>query len=249
MLPLSIIIVTKDEEKNIGEALESIKGASEIVILDAFSTDRTLEICREYTDKIYQVEWQGYARQKQKAIEFAKGPWIFILDSDERFTESLWEEITNTILNNNQYSGFYLPRKNFFLSKWIKHGGWWPDYTLRLFIKEKAFVEDRRVHEKVAVNGKVGYLKNHLKHYTYRTISDYIKKMDRYSSLSAEELKGKGVGFSMSKLIFHPLSTFSKMFFLRQGFMDGIHGFILATLYSFYTFLKYLKLWEMSKKE
>ncbi|OGW39867.1 MAG: glycosyl transferase [Nitrospirae bacterium RBG_13_39_12] len=246
MIPVSVVIVTKNEEKNIREALQSIRDMAEIIIVDAFSSDNTLGISREYTDKIYQAEWQGYAKQKQMAIEHAKGPWVFVLDSDERFTESLRQEISDVVKNNGIYSGFYVPRKNFFLGKWIRHGGWWPDYTLRLFIKDKAFMEDRKVHEKVVVNGKVGHLKNPLEHYTYRNVSDYIKKMDLYSSLSAEELKEKGASPRIIKMVVHPLSTFLKMFFLRRGFMDGVHGLILSILYSCYTFLKYLKLWETS---
>ena len=246
MLPVSVVIVTRNEERNIREALQSIRDVAEIIIVDAFSTDRTADICREYTDKIYQKEWQGYAKQKQTGIELANSEWVFILDSDERFTEFLWKEISDITNHNRGYTGYYVPRKNFFLGKWIRHGGWWPDYTLRLFLKDKAVMEERKVHEKVVVNGKVGYLKNHLEHYTYRTVSDYLKKMDIYSTLSAEELKSKGVSSGVLKMIIHPLFTFSKMFFLGLGFMDGIHGLVLAVLYGYYTFLKYLKLWEAS---
>jgi glycosyltransferase involved in cell wall biosynthesis len=248
MIPVSVAIVTKDEEKNIQEALQSIGDVAEIVIVDAFSTDRTIDICREYTDKIYHTEWRGYAKQKQVAIEHAKGPWVFILDSDERFTESLREELSSVVKNNNVYSGFYFPRKNFFLGKWIRHGGWWPDYTLRLFLKDKAFIEDREVHEKVIVNGSVGYFKNPIEHYTYRSISDYLKKMENYSTLSAKEILRMNPEPSyislMLKMLIGPFFTFQKMFFLNQGFRDGIHGFMLAVLYSFYTFLKYAKVWE-----
>ena len=166
LLPLSVVIVTQNEEKNIREALHSIRDASEIIVIDAFSTDRTADICREYTDKIHQKEWQGYALQKRSGIELATQKWVFILDSDERFTEALWNEITEVINLNQQYNGYYVPRKNFFLGKWIRHGGWWPDHTLRLFLKDKALMEERKVHEKVVVNGKAGYLRNHLEHYT-----------------------------------------------------------------------------------
>jgi glycosyltransferase involved in cell wall biosynthesis len=246
MLPISVTIVTKNEEKNIRAALESVKNGTEIIIVDAFSTDRTLEICREYTDKIYQEEWKGYAKQKQLAIERAESPWVFILDSDERFTRPLWEEIERTIRSGDTYSGFYVPRKNIFLGKWIRHGGWWPDYTLRLFLRDNAAIEERKVHEKVIVRGKTGYLKNHIEHYSYRTISDYLKKMDIYSTLSAEDLQRKNIKPGVMKLVVNPLATFFKMFFLRFGFLDGIYGLILAILYSQYTFLKYLKLWEIS---
>jgi glycosyltransferase involved in cell wall biosynthesis len=245
MIPVSVVIVTRNEEKNIGDALESVKDFEDIVVVDSFSEDRTVEICKKYTYRVYQHEWQGYAKQKQMAVDYAEKPWVLILDADERVTQRLKSEIMEEI-KNASFSGFYIPRKNFFLDKWIRHGGWWPDYTLRLFLKDMAFIEDRKVHEKVVVKGKVGYLKNPLEHYTYRTVSDYIKKMDRYSTLSAEELREKGVNPGLITMVVHPLSTFFKMFFLRGGFMDGIHGLILAILYSYYTFLKYLKLWESS---
>jgi len=248
MLPVSIVIVTQNEERNIREALQSIKGAAEIVVIDAFSTDKTVDICREYTDKIYRIEWQGYAKQKQTGIEHARSEWVFILDSDERFTDSLWKEIADIIGNSEKYSGYYVPRKNFFLGKWIRHGGWWPDYTLRLFLRGKAIMQERSVHEKVIVQGGTGYLSNHLEHQTCRSISEYIKKMDIYSTLSAKELKEKGIRSGTFKLVVHPLFTFFKMFIFRLGFMDGIYGLALAVLYSCYTFLKYLKLWEFSNK-
>ncbi len=245
MMSVSVVIVTENEEKNIGDALESVKDFKDIVVVDSFSEDRTVEICKKYTNRVFQHEWQGYAKQKQRAVNYAEKPWVLILDADERVTQRLKSEIMEEI-KNASFSGFYVSRKNLFLGKWIRHGGWWPDYTLRLFLKDIAFIEDRKVHEKVVVKGKVGYLKNPLEHYTYRTVSDYIKKMDRYSTLSAEELREKGVNPGMITMVVHSLSTFFKMFFLRGGFMDGIHGLILAILYSYYTLLKYLKLWESS---
>jgi glycosyltransferase involved in cell wall biosynthesis len=247
MLPLSVVIVTQNEERNIREALQSIRDASEIIIIDAFSTDRTTDICREYTDKIYQKKWQGYALQKQTGIELAANTWVFILDADERFTEPLRKEVAEIVNSHRAYAGYYVPRKNFFLGKWIRHGGWWPDHTLRLFMKDKAVMEERKVHEKVIVNGQTGFLRNHMEHYTYRTVSDYIRKMDTYSTLSAEELRKRGKGSGFLTLIFRPIFTFFKMFFIRFGFMDGLYGFILAVLYGHYTFHKYLKLWELSR--
>lgn len=139
MIPISVVVVTKNEEMNIMEALESVKDAAEIVVVDSFSTDKTLEICRRYTDNVFQKEWQGYARQKQMAIDMAGGPWVLILDADERLTDSLKKEIPAAI-KDGRYAGFYMPRKNFFLKKWMRHGGWWPDYTLRLFRKDSAFM-------------------------------------------------------------------------------------------------------------
>ena len=231
MLPLSVVIVTYNEERNIRDALKSVREASEVIIIDAFSTDRTTDICREYTDKIYQREWQGYAIQKRTGIDLATNPWVFVLDSDERFTEPLRKEIGEIVISRQAYNGYYVPRKNYFLGKWIRRGGWWPDYTLRLFLKDKAIMEERKVHEKVIVEGQTGYLRNHLEHYTYRTVSDYIRKMDTYSALSAGELKKKGKSSGFLTLFLRPIATFLKMFIIRFGFLDGLYGFILAVLY------------------
>jgi len=243
LIPASVVIVTKNEEMNIKDALDSAKDSAEIIVLDSYSTDRTVEICRRYTDKVFQREWQGYSRQKQAAVNMAAGPWILILDADERLTSELRKEIADAV-NENKYDGFYIPRKNFFIGKWIKHSGWWPDYTLRLFKKNAGSLEDREVHEKVIVKGSVSHLKNPLEHYTYDSISDYLRKMGNYSTLAAKELKKNGITPNPLDLIFRPFFTFIKMFFLRLGFMDGMHGLILAVLYSYYTFLKYAKTWE-----
>ncbi|MBI5212282.1 MAG: glycosyltransferase family 2 protein [Nitrospirae bacterium] len=255
MIPVSVVIITKDEEINIGDALESVKDFEDVVVVDSFSNDRTVEICRQYTDRVFQREWQGYAKQKQTAVDYAQKSWVLLLDADERVTPELKKEITEKITLNSELqtlnsscSGFYIPRKNFFLGRWIRHSGWWPDYTLRLFKKEVSGLEPRAVHEKVVVNGSKDYLKGPLEHYTYRTISDYIKKMENYSTLAAEEILLKNPIQSPVSLIFKmagsPVFTFLKMFFIKQGFRDGIHGFMLAVLYGFYTFLKYAKAWE-----
>jgi glycosyltransferase involved in cell wall biosynthesis len=247
LIPVSIVIVTKDEEANIEAALDSVRDAAEIVVIDSFSSDRTVEICRKYTDKVLQKEWTGYARQKQAAVDLAAGPWVFILDADERFTPELKAEVINAI-KENSHDGFYVPRKNFFMGRWIRHGGWQPDYTLRLFRKSAGKVESREVHEKVIVNGSVSYLKNPLVHYTYNSVSDYLKRMDIYSELAAKELKKTGVAPNMLDFLIRPLITFIKMFFFRFGFLDGRYGLVLALLYSYYTFLKYAKTWEMKQK-
>ncbi|MBF0456473.1 MAG: glycosyltransferase family 2 protein [Nitrospirae bacterium] len=241
MRDVSVVIVTKNEERRIAAALESAAAAAEIVVVDAESEDGTVEICKRYTDRVYIKQWQGFAAQKQAAVDLAAGPWIFILDSDERFTPSLTAEIS-TLLRDTALDGFFVPRKNFFLGRWIKHGGWRPDYTLRLFKKEKGRLEPRHVHEKVVVNGRTGYLKSSVEHYTYGSISEFIAKMDNYSTLSAmEKAAGRAGIFSIT---IRPVATFIKMYFLRFGFLDGIHGFILAVLYGYYTFVKYIKIWE-----
>lgn len=247
MIPVSVVIVTKDEQTNIGDALKSVSDFEDIVVVDSFSKDRTVEICRGYTNRVFQHEWQGYAKQKQMAVDLAEKQWVLILDADERVTPELKAEITEKI-EDTLIKGFYIARKNYFLGRWIRHSGWWPDHALRLFRKEAGRIEERFVHEKVTLNGEAGYLKNPLVHYTYRTIAEYIRKADTYSTLAAMELVKNGRTPGISPLIISPLFTFFKMFLIRQGFRDGIHGLILAVLYSYYTFLKYVKVWEKSEK-
>ena len=242
-IPVSVAIVTKNESRNIKDSLESVKDFDDIVVVDAFSSDNTREICRKYTERVYEHEWQGYAAQKQTAIDYANNDWVLILDADERVTPELRQEIMKKV-KENSLSGFYIPRKNFFLGKWIRHSGWWPDHTLRLFKKDVSKMEQRAVHEKVNVNGAVGHIRAPFEHYTYRTISEYIGKMDNYASLSAEELGNRGFISAFISMLFSPVVVFLKMYLLRQGFRDGIHGLVLAVLYSFYTFLKYAKVLE-----
>lgn len=238
------MIVTHNEERNIEDALKSAADFDEIIVVDSFSTDRTVEICKRYTDKVYQHDWPGYAKQKQRAVDYAASPWVLILDADERITAALRAEIAGTIERTDQ-DGFTVQRKNYFLGKWIRHSGWWPDSILRLFRKGKGALEDREVHEKVAVSGSAGNLEGCLEHYTYRTIADYIRKMEIYSTLAAREIRKKSGRPGVTSLLCKPGATFFKMYVLRLGFLDGMHGLLLAVLYGYYTFLKYAKAWEL----
>ncbi len=239
-------MVTYNEEHNIRDALDSVRDAGEIIVIDSFSNDRTPEIAREYTERFYQHRWEGFARQKQRAIDLATKDWVLLLDADERVTPELKDEISMVIKNTDR-DGYYIPRKNHFLGKWIRHSGWWPDHTLRLFRKGKGGMVKREVHERIEVKGSVGYLQNPLIHYTYRNINQFLDKMKQYSSLSAMEMKKEGRSFSVLQILLKPPATFIRMYLLRQGFRDGLHGLILAILYSYYTFLKYIKLWEVDR--
>jgi glycosyltransferase involved in cell wall biosynthesis len=225
-----------------------VKDFSEVLVIDDFSTDGTVEIARRYTDRIHQVRWQGYARQKQTGIDMATLPWVLVLDADERVTDALKDEIAGAA-DKAECAGYCIARKNFFLGTWIRHGGWWPDYTLRFFRKDSGRMERREVHEKIVVTGRVGHLQNPMTHITYRNLTEFMNKMDRYASLSARELRDSGKTFSALPLMVKPPATFLRMYILQQGFRDGFPGFILAGLYSFYTFLKYLKLWEMEQNQ
>jgi len=243
-LTLSVVMVTENEEERIRDALESVKGADEIIVVDAMSRDRTVEIAREYTAKVFLEEWKGFSAQKNSAIQKAGGDWILLLDADERVTPELWDEITGVVRGKTGIRGYEIPRKSFFLGRWISHSGWWPDYTLRLFRRGTGRVSPRRVHERIDVDGPVGRLRSPLLHLTYQSISQFIRKADIYAGLSAREMAERGERFSITRLLFSPPATFIRMYIIQRGFLDGSHGFILAGLYSYYTFLKYARLWE-----
>ncbi|MBI4843337.1 MAG: glycosyltransferase family 2 protein [Nitrospirae bacterium] len=244
---LSVAIITYNEEENIREALESVKWADEIIVVDSFSTDNTTDICREYTNKVYLREWPGFAAQKNNAISLTTQPWVLILDSDERVSQDLKAEIIKAMTGHDAADGYYIPRKNFFSGRWIRHGGWWPDFTLRLFKREKGGIPERKVHEAIQVNGKTAYLENPIIHYTYKNIDDFRKRMEKYSSLAAEELSKSGKSPSILNLILRPPATFIRMYLIRLGILDGLYGIILAWLYSVYTFKKYYKFRKLLK--
>jgi glycosyltransferase involved in cell wall biosynthesis len=248
MQKLSVTIITLNEEANIRACLESVKGADEVLVSDSGSSDKTVQICKEYGAKVFIDEWHGFGKQKNLIAARARNNWILNIDADERITPDLKKEI-ELVLNNGDCEGYNIPRKNFFGNTWIRHCGWYPDYNLRLYKKSKGQFNERDVHEAVQIEGKTGYLKSPLEHYTYKDISDYLKRMDRYSTLAAEEMFKNGGKTSLLNLVLRPCFTFFKMFVLQKGFLEGYNGIVLSGLYSSYTFSKYAKLWEMSKKQ
>jgi glycosyltransferase involved in cell wall biosynthesis len=249
MNKISVAIITKDEERNIRECLESVKWADEIVVVDNGSTDRTKEICHAYSVRFYSEEWKGYPGQKNSAIDKTGNEWVLSLDADERVTPELRAEIFAEIKKGPAHDGYYIPRKNFFLGRWIRRCGWFPDHNLRLFRKSRGRFLEREVHERIDVKGTVGYLKNPMEHWTYRTVSDYLTRMERYSTLAAREMSREGREYHLHDALLRPPFTFLQMFLLRAGFLEGYSGFLLSVLYSFYTFLKYSKLKELRERE
>ena len=246
---MSVVIITHNEEANISECLESVTWANEIIVLDSDSDDGTAEICREYNINFYNEPWKGFSQQKNSAISKATKNWILCLDADERVIPELRKEIEAILKSDDPKDGYFIPRKNFFLGKWIKRCGWYPDYNLRLFKKGKGFFRIREVHEAIDLSGSAGYLKNPLEHYTYKTISDYIHRLERYSTLAAKELLKKHKIYWIHHVIFKPFYTFLHMYIIRLGFLEGYYGFILSVLYSFYTFSKYIKVRELQIRQ
>lgn len=247
MQKVSVTIITMNEEANIQACLESVSWVDEVLVSDSGSIDRTIEICKGYNAKVFLDKWFGFGKQKNLIASRAKNNWVLNIDADERITPDLRKEI-ETVLNQDDCDGYNIPRKNFFGNRWVRYCGWYPDYNLRLYKKDKGSFNERDVHEAVKIDGKVGYLNVPLVHYTYRDISDYLKRMDRYSTLAAEEMLKNGRKVSYLSILSRPIATFLKMFFLQKGFLEGYRGLILSGLYASYTFSKYAKLWEMSKK-
>lgn len=247
---ISVVLAVYNEERYLQQCLVSVRDlADEIVIVDGGSSDRTVEIAQAFTTDIIQTDNPPlFHINKQKAVDAATKDWILQLDADEVVTPELAKEIRTVIQQNNEIAGYYLPRKNNFWGYYMKKTGVYPDYVIRLFQKSTGHFPCKSVHEQIQINGKVGYLRNALLHYSYETINDYWRKADHYTSLTAEELRIKQVAKSFSSavmyLFFLPLSTFITLFVRNQGFIDGIHGFLFSVFSSWHhpiAYWKYLK--------
>ncbi len=245
---LSITVITHNEEQNIVPCLESARWADEIVVLDSGSTDRTVELARQFTERVFTVAWEGFGKTKNRAVDAATMPWIFVLDADERITPELRQEIEGILRTDGPLDGYRVPRRNFFCGRFIRHLGWYPDYSIRLFRKERGRFVEREVHESVQVQGRVGTLVHPMLHYTYRSLSDFLQRLDRYSTLAARELVKQGKKPVWGELVWRPFLTFLKLYFLQRGFLDGRDGYTLAFLYSTYTLVKYAKARELRQQ-
>ena len=247
MATISVLIITFNEEKAIRRCLESVKWADEIVVIDSESSDQTVTIAREYTDKVYVQKWQGFAATKNFGLRYITGDWLLAVDADEEISIALKNEIVD-VVNSTQCDGFYLPRIANFLGRWIKHSGWYPGYVLRLIRKEHARYHNKKVHEFLETPDKVEKLQQPIFHYTDPNLSHYFAKFNEYTSLAAEEQWDQGKHFKLIDLMIRPLHLSFKMYILKFGFLDGFQGFILAILSGFYVFVKYTKLWELQNQ-
>lgn len=247
-IPLSVAIITKNEEENIRACLQSISFAGQTVIVDSGSTDKTLEIAAEFGCEIYYEEWRGFGPQKQSAIEKCRQPWILVLDADERIPPETADIIKKIVTDSKlKESGFSFPRKNYFQGRWIKHAGWWPDRIVRLFRKEAGRMTEAIVHESVEVQGTVGALNAAIEHYTESRLGKIIQKIDRYSTLGAETAFKEGKKSSTGGAFLRAVFTFVQDYFFRLGILDGMPGLTLAVTDSINKFFKYAKLSELVK--
>ena len=230
---LSVVIIAKNEEKFIGDAISSAEFADEILILDSDSTDDTCKIAKQLGARVANQAWLGFGPQKNRAVDLATNDWVFVLDSDERIPPKLCSEIITT-LKNPAFDGYFVGRLNNFFGKDIKTCGLYPDYTVRLFNRAKGRFNDVPVHECVEIEGKVAKLKNHIIHLAYSNVDEFIEKQRYYSELSNKKK-------NIVKAVAYPCWTFFKLYFIRLGFLDGWHGYIIAKIYAKYTFWKYSK--------
>lgn len=232
---LSVVLATYNEEKNLPDCLESVKGlADEIIIVDGSSTDRTVEIAKKYGAKVLVTDNPPiFHINKQKAIDQATKDWILQLDADERVTSELAKEIKEHLASRVEHlGGYWIPRKNWFLGRFLMKGGQYPDYTLRLYRKGKGRLPQKDVHEQAIVDGEVGYLKNPLMHIADPEFKRYLLRFNRYTDLLAKEYAAKKLGrdpFTMIKYLFIlPLWWFILAYGRHKGFMDGWQGFVFA---------------------
>jgi glycosyltransferase involved in cell wall biosynthesis len=280
---LSVVIITLNEEANLGRTLTSVQplvadGKGEIIIVDSGSTDRTVEIAKQFGAKVFVEKWKGFAAQKNSAIDKASGNWILSLDADEELDSALQQALRELLeslrrlaslgnppadsapatatsepgeIPHANFAGLFIPRKNEFLGRWIRHGGFWPDPKLRLFRRGKGRFENRAVHEDVKVDGITRQIQaGAILHHSYPTLSDYIEHMNRYSSLGAQMVVAKGpVRFAVVNITLRPLATFIYNYFFRLGFLDGREGLLLHLNHAVYVAWKYAKAWELSRRK
>ncbi len=247
-LPISLVIITLNEEAHIERCIRSAPFVDDIVVVDSFSTDRTVEIAKGCGARVFQEKWKGYGPQKALATDQARHSWILSLDADEALSPELAAEIMQRFVDLDAEAGYLFPRKSFHLGRWIEHGGWYPDYQLRLFNKDKSQWNSAALHEKVEVKRKLK-MRRDLLHWVFDDLSDQVVTNDKYSTLGARQLADSGKSFSYLKLIFKPWSKFVETYFFKRGFMDGLPGFIISVGAAYSVFLKFAKLWEMQRAQ
>jgi glycosyltransferase involved in cell wall biosynthesis len=249
---LSVAIITKNEEANLPRTLQSVRWASEIVVVDSGSTDQTVEIASSFGAKVVCVEWHGFGKQKNLAIEHCTGEWILSLDADEEVSEALAQEIKHLLQETPELEAYFTPRRNLFLGRWIRHGGYYPDPKLRLFRKGAAWFQERAVHETMQYSGATRTLHGDLIHHAYPTLESYLNHMNRYSTLGVEHAIARGkmsraLPAFLLNVLLNPAATFFYNYVLRLGFLDGREGLLLHLYHSVYVSWKYAKAWQSAK--
>lgn len=243
---ISAVIITFNEAERLPFALKSLEGvASEIIVIDSHSTDETVKIARNFGCRVFERDWTNYANQKNFGQSQATFPWILSLDADERLSPELREEIISLLPTEPEWAGFSMPRRVFYLGRWIRHGGWYPDRRVRLFRRDRAYWEGEFVHEKLVVNGEIKKLKGDILHFTYRHITDHMGRINLFSELGAKKLYAQQKKCRWYHLTLRPLLRFIRNYIFLGGFLDGFPGLVIAVLSSYALFARYAKLKEI----
>ena len=246
---LSVILITKNEEANLKDCLESVSFANEIIIVDSQSTDQTISIAQSFGAKVeITTDWPGFGPQKNRALALATQDWVLSIDADERVTPELKEEILAVMHSGNSFDCYAIPRSSWYCGRFMKHSGWYPDYVDRLFKRGTAQFSDHLVHERLLPQGNVGRLKHHFLHYSFRDFSQVLKKIDTYSTASAEDAFKRGKRSSISKAVSHAIWAFIRTYIIRLGFLDGSQGLALAISNAEGTYYRYIKIWLLQKE-
>ena len=246
---VSVCMITYNNSRTVEKAFLSVASwASEIIVVDSFSTDNTYEIVKKYASYCEQRKWPGFRDQYNYCISKAINDWVIFIDADEEISSELALEISQLLEKENGiYDGYIAHRRNFYLGRWIMHGGWLPDYEIRLFRKSRGAFEGA-LHANVKVRGRVGELLHFFYHYNYKNIADQIDTINRYSETAAKDMQSEGKRFSFLDLLLRPLWRFIKEYLLKRGFLDGFPGFVIAVSTMYYVFVKYAKLWELERE-
>lgn len=251
--PLSVTLITLNEAGNIRAAIESVQWADEIIVVDSGSTDPTLEIASEMGARVFRNPWLGYGQQKNFAQNQATHDWVLNIDADERVPDSLAQEICLVLekvqMGGLRAVGFSIPRKTYYLGRWIKYGGWYPNYLVRLAHRKSASWTEPQVHEELRVGGPIEVLRNPLDHESFPSIHHQVMTNLNFSKLGGEELKRTGQRASYGKLLFKPVGKFLETYLLKRGFLDGLPGFIISVNAAHSIFLKYAYLFEAKIKD
>jgi glycosyltransferase involved in cell wall biosynthesis len=245
---LTAVIITFNEEKNICRCLESVRWMDELVVVDSFSTDRTVELARQYTDKVLQRTWPGHVLQKQFALEQATGDWIISLDADEELSSEAAAEIRSALTDAPpEVNGFSFPRRSFYLGRWISHGGWYPDRKVRLVLRGHARWTGQDPHDKLVADGRTRDMQGNILHYVYSDIAHQLRTVDSFSGITARLWLEKGKHAGLAAIISKPVAKFFGTYVLKLGMLDGMPGLIISVISAYYVFLKYAKLWELQQ--
>lgn len=249
-LPLSLIVITRDEQANIERCLKSVSFAQEIIVLDSFSDDSTCALAKAQGAKVVQEKFLGFGPQKRRAVELASNDWVLNLDADEALSTEAQTAIIELFKNGAPpLAAYRLARLSFHMGRWIRHGGWFPDWQTRLFDRRRANFNKALIHEKVEFQGPCGQIRQPILHWVFDDLSDQIQTNNKYSSLGAATLANAGKRFHLSQLFLKPASKFIETYVWKRGFMDGLPGFVIAVGAAYSVFLKFAKLWEIKNNE